>query len=807
MPTPAGGSEFGSADPSGAAPGSTHSELSGAAGNVVQAREVSGGVHFHQDGAPRRPVPRQLPGDVRGFVNRTRDLERLDEITAADCTEPGVTALAVIAGTAGVGKTSLALRWAHREQHRFPDGQLYVNLRGYDPGKPVTPQHALDCFLEALDVPPRAIPRKLPDKAAAYRSLLAGRRILVVLDNAAGVSQVRPLLPGSGGCQVLVTSRSRLSGLAAREGARRITLDVLSEDEAVRLVREVTAGQRPDDEPAALAELARLCAHLPLALRIAAERASARPWMRLTDLIRDLRDESVLWDALTVDDGEEADAVRTVFAWSYRALPPEEARLFRLLGLHPGPDFGAGVAATLAGVTLARARTLLDVLIGAHLIEQHEADRYHFHDLLRTYARDQACHEEAPELRNGLLRRVLNWYGHTADAAQTWINPHEPHVELDAPEEGVVPLVFSGHDEAVAWYEAERAGLPAIILAAVDAGLDRPAWQLAVVLRAIHMRLQPFDEWIAIADAGLVAARRSGDRAAEAEVLESLGMAYAQRGQAVEAADFHRNCLTIRQELLDPRGVAFALNNLAVLGLRTLDSAAALLWARRAAEAFEAIGEWHWARISRVNLAEAYCEAEEFGSAVALVSEVLPELREPASAGHRGNALNVLSTARLGLGDAESARAAAAAAVEVATSRHNRVWEGHWLCTLGRAQQACGDIDEALASYRRSAALQHGLGDRVREARAWHLTGVAYQALGRHREAVDFHLTAAAVFRELDDGRRLAVVLADLAEARSCSGEHDAGAAARREAVGILARYDDVRASRLRERQARILGD
>jgi tetratricopeptide (TPR) repeat protein len=787
--------------------GSTRSELSGAAGNVVQAREVSGGVHFHQDGMPRRPVPRQLPGDVRGFVNRTRDFERLDEITAADCAEPGVTVLAVIAGTAGVGKTSLALRWAHREQHRFPDGQLYVNLRGYDPGKPVTPQRALDCFLEALDVPPAAIPRKLPDKAAAYRSLLAGRRVLVVLDNAAGVSQVRPLLPGSGGCQVLVTSRSRLSGLAAREGARRITLDVLSEEEAVRLLREVTARQRPDDEPTALAELARLCAYLPLALRIAAERAATRPWMRLTDLIRDLRDESVLWDALTVDDGEEADAVRTVFAWSYRALPPEEARLFRLLGLHPGPDFGAGVAATLAGVSLARARTLLDVLIGAHLIEQHEAGRYHFHDLLRTYAKGQALHEEAPECRDGLLRRILAWYVHTADAAQTWINPHEPRVELDAPEEGVVPLVFSGYDEAVAWYEAERAGLPAISSTAVGAGLDRPAWQLAVVLRAIHMRLQPFDEWIAIADAGLVAARRSGDRAAEAEVLESLGMAHAQRGQAVEAGYFHRNCLMIRQELADPLGVAFALNNLAVLGLRTLDAADAVLWAQRAADAFAATGESHWARISRVNLAEAYCEAEEFASAAALVSEVLPELREPGSAGHRGNALNVLSAAQLGLGDTESALASAASAVDLATSHHNRAWEGHWLSTLGRAQQACGDIDEALVSYRRSAALQHGLGDRVREASAWHLTGAAYQALGRYREAVDFHLTAAAVFRELDDRRRLAVVLAHLADARSHCGEHDAGAATRREAVGILARYEDARASRLRARLERILGD
>lgn len=474
----------------------------------------------------------------------------------------------VIAGTAGAGKTSLALRWAHQVSGRFPDGQLYVNLRGYDPGEPVTAREALHRFLIALGVSVQSVPQDLDAAAALYRSLLAERRVLAVLDNAATVGQVRPLLPGSASSLVIVTSRSRLSGLAVRDGARRLTLGTLPEREAVALLRAVTAGYRPADDERQLAELARLCAQLPLALRIAAERAASRPHMRLADLIDDLRDESALWDALSTGDGEEAEAVRTVFAWSYRALPDQAARLFRLLGLHPGPEFGLHSATALAGLTTSRTRQLLDSLVGAHLLEQTAPDRYQFHDLLRAYATDQAHHEEPPAMREAALRRVLEWYLHTADAAQNWINPAEDHLGLASPSDGVRPLTFADYDAAVDWAEREHANLLQAVRTAAAAGHDRLAWQLCAVLWYAQFPSAPGGDWPAVGRIGLEAARRLEDRTAQAEVLTDLGMAYTRINHLTESLESHGSALTIRRELSDRIGEAHSLNLLGLTQLR-----------------------------------------------------------------------------------------------------------------------------------------------------------------------------------------------------------------------------------------------
>lgn len=297
---------------------------------MVQAGSVSGGVHFHAPadtpGAPT-PPPRQLPAVTRTFVNRADELARLDALLPAADGDPLPTTLLVIAGTAGAGKTSLALRWAHRVAGRFPDGQLHINLRGYDVQQPVAAHDALHRFLTALGVPSDAVPADTDAAAALYRSLLADRRMLVVLDNAATVAQVRPLLPGNDRCLTLVTSRDRLSGLAIRDGARRLTLGTLTESEAVALLRVVTAEHRPHDDETELTELAQLCARLPLALRIAAERAASHPYLALAELIADLRDESALWDALSAGDATEAEAVRTVFAWSQGVRVTSRARV------------------------------------------------------------------------------------------------------------------------------------------------------------------------------------------------------------------------------------------------------------------------------------------------------------------------------------------------------------------------------------------------------------------------------------------------------------------------------------------------
>ncbi|MFE1961528.1 hypothetical protein [Streptomyces sp. NPDC059479] len=338
-----------------------------------------------------------------------------------------------------------------------------MNLRGYDPGAPLNPAQALERFLVALGVPAGVVPTDLEARAAMYRTLLADKKILIVLDNAATVGQVRPLLPGAGRCLTLITSRSRLSGLVARNGAQRMTLEVFEESAAVELLHGTTAGYRIDDDQEVL-ELARLCARLPLALRVAAERAAARPRVPLGMLIEDLRDESSLWDALSSEDDEEADAVRTVFAWSYRALSAEAARLFRLLGLHPSPEFSAPAAAAIGASPLNQARRLLDALVGAHLLKQIGPDRYQFHDLLRAYATDQTRRLDTAEDRHVALQRVLTWYLHTADAlAEADRRRGFRRVTLGLPGDDVQPLQFTTFHEAMDWFRTEQSNLLAAV--------------------------------------------------------------------------------------------------------------------------------------------------------------------------------------------------------------------------------------------------------------------------------------------------------------------------------------------------------
>ncbi|NIY66094.1 ATP-binding protein [Streptomyces malaysiensis] len=780
---------------------------------MVQARDISGGIHFHGDSRRDSPKPRQLPGDIRGFVNRGEELGRLDALLADGEGETGglgealAVSVCVLAGTAGVGKTSLALRWAHRTLARFPDGQLYVNLRGYDPGAPITPQEALHRFLSTLGVPAGAIPADPEAGAALYRSLLAGRRMLVILDNAATVGQVRPLLPGAAGSLALVTSRSRLSGLAVRDGAHTLTLGTLDEPEAVALLSAVTAAYRPQDNRDQLVELARLCARLPLALRIAAERAASRPRMGLDDLIRDLRDESALWEALSVGDDEEAEAVRTVFAWSYRALSPDAARLFRLLGLHPGAEFGAAAAGVLdGGVGIGRVRHLLDVLVGAHLLEQTAPDRYEFHDLLRAYAADQVRQEESPESREAALRRVLVWYLHSADAAQTWINSQEAHIPLDPPGDDLTPASFADYEEAMRWYEAERGNLLAATRAAEEAGLDVIAWQLPAVLRSVHMLLNPFEEWLAMSRIGLRAARRLGDRAAEAELLESLGMACTQSHRLSEGAEYHQGALAARRETGDRLGEALSLNDIGLIHLRGRRLEAAKDQFEQAAARFQELGAAQWQAVVTSNLAEVTYELARTEEASGFVERALAMHRELGNQGGEGNALRILSAVQRDRGQADEALRSAEAALDIARTHRNHMWEGYWLLELGRAQRANGELDAALISFQRAASLQRRLGDQAREARAWHGAGETYRRLGRPGEAADFHRRAAAVHRELDDLWHAALALDGLAGALREADEGDGtGAAeeARRcwaEALRALASYDDPRAVTLRER-------
>jgi tetratricopeptide (TPR) repeat protein len=780
-------------------PGGSHSELSGSSRDVVQASSVTGGVHFHGDRHDSAaPTPRQLPGDPRDFVNRTEELERLNAVLPGQGGEPLVVSVYVIAGTAGAGKTSLALRWTHQVRDRFPDGQLYVNLRGYDPAEPITAQEALHRFLTALGVPSGALPPDTDAAAALYRSLLADRRMLIVLDNAASAAQVRPLLPGSDGCLAVVTSRSRLPGLAIRDGARRLTLGTLPEPEAVALLRAVTADYRPGDDAARLAELARLCARLPLALRIAAERAAAHPYLGLDDLIAELRDETALWDALSAGDGDEAEAVRTVFAWSYRALPEPAARLFRLLGLHPGPEFGLAAAAALASMSIPRSRQLLDTLTGAHLLEQTAPDRYEFHDLLRAYATDQARQEETPEQRTAALRRVLDWYLHTADAAQTWLEPAETHIPLDAPEETVTPLPLPNYDTATNWSEREHANLVAATRAAEAAGLGSYAWRLPAVLWNAQAPSAPTQDWILIGRIGLAAARRLGERAAEAILLEDLGMSHARLNDLASSQDCHQDALIIRRQLGDRDGEANSLNLLGLTHFRRRHLGAASDHFEQAIALFRDIGATHFAFLALYNLADTHRQASHLAEAEEIGRSLLTRRRESGDKRGEGAVLRLLSDIHCERGEGDDALRGAQDAVEIALVLRNQFLEAFWLITLGNAQRILGNHDEALASYQRSAALCRRLRDRSREALAWLGAGETYRLLERPEEASHFHRRAAAAFHDLADSWHEALALDALATALHLEDPEQA----RRhwaETLRLVATYDDTRAMRMRQ--------
>lgn len=781
-------------------PDETRPAASGNTGRSRQPRPIPGAD------VPFAIMPSQLPGDIRGFVNRHTELATLTEALAEDAEEAVATVVTVITGTAGVGKTSLALHWAHRVRDRFPDGQLYVNLRGYDPGSPATPEEVLDRFLRDLGVPASVIPVRLDDRASLYRSLLADRRMLVILDNAATIGQVRPLLPGTAGSPVLVTSRSRLSGLVTRHGAARVGVDTLHEDDAVALLRSVTARYRVGDQRHELVELARLCARLPLALRIAAERAASRPMMRLSELIADLRDESGLWDALTAED-DDTDAVRTVFAWSYRALPEPAARLFRLLGLHPGTDFSLPAATAVAGTDIRTVRRDLDVLVGAHLLEQPAPGRYQFHDLLRAYAYDQVRSLESADARGEALRRIIGWYLHTADAAQSHIVPFDRyHLARPVPED-VHLLTFDSYASALRWYQTEAANLVGATRAAAQAELHTLAWQLAAVLRALYIHQNAFDDWLTTSRIGADSATRAGDRVGQAEAWESVGKAYFQARRLDEAETSHRTALQIRREIGDRFGEAKSTNALGLIGLRRRRLEDARSFFDQSREIFQDLGERRWEALMQSNLAETLCELQQPRAAADILRETLAVFRDIGDRFGEGNALFLTSWAYRGLGDLDGARAAIDQALVIAEEDENQVWQAHWLVELGHVQRTAGQPADALISYQRAASIQRQLGDRSREAFAIEGTGQAYEQLGRIAEATDFCRVAADTHRELGDRWSQARNLHHLAYVLAQQDRPAEARTSREQALPLLADFDDPEAQALSRRIAQALSD
>ena len=475
-------------------------------------------------------LPRQLPLPAGHFIGRSAELAELDAmLDQAGQRPPGTLVISAIGGAAGVGKTALALQWARQVADRFPDGQLHVNLRGYDPDQPMPAADALAGFLRALGVPGRDIPPETDERAARYRSLLARRRMLVVADNAGSAEQVRPLLPGNPDCVLVVTSRDPLSGLIARDGARRVDLDLLPLADAVALLRALI-GERVDADPAAAAALADQCSRLPLALRVAAELAVARPADSLADLTGELADQQHRLELLEAG-GDSRTAVRAVFSWSCRHLPADGARAFRLAGLHPGPDLDSYTLAALMDNTPERAAQLLDLLARAHLMH-HAArpGRYGLHDLLRAYAIGLTVDQDTENERRAALTRLFDQYLYTAAVAMDAIIPAEHHRRPRIPPPAIPGLPIADPGTARAWLDAERPALVAVATQAAAHGWPDHATRLAATLFRYLDGGGHYPEAVTIHGSARRAARGINDRVAEATALASLGPLTSSKG-------------------------------------------------------------------------------------------------------------------------------------------------------------------------------------------------------------------------------------------------------------------------------------
>ncbi len=532
-----------------------------------------------------------------------------------------------------------------------------------------------------------------------------------------------------------------------------MSVETLSSIEAVQLLRTVLAGYRSGDDEAELAELARLCAHLPLALRIVAERAAARPRMPLRDLITDLRDESGLWEALTVDDGqsaEEADAVRTVFGWSYRALNPASARLFRLLGLHPGPDFGVGAVAALAQLTPSRARLQLDTLAGAHLLDECGHDRYQFHDLLRAYALDQAQTELSTAELASARRRVLGWYTHTAAAAaRAGAGAYTLPVDLAPLPEGVVSQEFDDARAAIAWYETERENLIAAVHTAHTTEEFEIAWQIPAVLTMVVADREPAGTWLAAQETALDAARRAGDRYGEAITLDNLGIAHRHLFRLPEATECFQAALDAFQELGQPVGATRAANGLGVTHMlgRRVDQARAC-FEQALTLARDADDPTYVGAFTR-NVGWALLENEDFPRAEATLHEAADILQRAGEPLELAEALTLLAAVYRRSDRIAEANATAEQALALATESDGTLFEALALLELGRIALAGDEAPDALSHLHQAATLFRRVGRSDLQAATWDATGDALLRTDRAAEAASFHQAAADARRWL----------------------------------------------------------
>jgi DNA-binding SARP family transcriptional activator len=660
--------------------------------------------------APPPPPPAQLPADISDFTGRAGQVGRLSGLLAGpeDEGNPGAVRVALVVGAGGLGKTALAVHTAHLIASEFPDGQLYASLHGA--AQPTDPSEVLARFLRALGADPDHVPLEEEERAAQYRTRLAGKRVLIVLDDAHDAAQVRPLLPGTASCAVLVTARRRLPELA---GTKVLDLDVLPLEEARTLFVLVAGQERAAAEPAATDDVLAACAGLPLAIRIGGARLAARGSWTVRTLADRLADERRRLDELRAGNL----AVRASFEVSFASLPGPElpggvdpATAFRLLGLWTGSSVSLTAAAALLGEDDDAVADALDVLVDANLLESRPSDRYRFHDLLRVYAADRARTQETEQVQQAAITRVLTWCLHTAEAAARVISPMHRRVPLDPPPEAVRPLGFTALGQALDWCEQERAGLTAGVRLAAASGLHEIAWKLPAAAMSFYFRRSHWGDWVTTHKIGLESARALGDRQAEAWMLNNLGMVYG-RQRMPEAVECFEQALAIYRDLGDVQGESRAATNAANAHFDLSQFSEALEAAQRSLPIQRRAEKRYGEAIALGIIGAASRELGRFSEAIDNLQAALAISRELDDRMTEADALSDLGTAYLGLNRADRAIGWLNESLAIWQNIGDRYGQAATLQRLARAQQLTGDNDQARASLQQALLLFDELGD------------------------------------------------------------------------------------------------
>lgn len=654
--------------------------------------------------------PAQLPADLPTFTGREAELKQVRALLPEHGSHPTAVVISAIVGMAGVGKTAFAVHWAHEVADRFPDGQLFINLHGFDPAGSAMPAgEAVRVFLDALGVPAQQIPAQLDAQAALYRSMLAHRRMLILLDNARDTDQVRPLLPGSPGCLVVVTSRNQLTGLIVGHGAQPLTLQQLKPTEVHEFLIRRLGIDRLAAQSSAVDDIMARCGRLPLALAIVATRAVTRPDFPLSAIADELSGSHGSLDVF--ESGELGTGVRAVFSWSYEALSAPAARLFRLLGLYPGPDdFSAAAAAALAGLPVRETRGLLAELTRAHLITEPRPSRYVLHDLLRIYVAERVLTEEPSDERHRALERLLSWYLHTADATCPFITPGRERVPLQPLPPNCHPLAFTGYDQALEWCETERANLVSAVHRAAESGHPGIAWRLPAALWGFFYIRSHLHDWLDTTQKGVTAAGSIHDREGLARLMQERANVLGLLGRYDEAVADFRQVLVLYRELGDELGRLQAVGNLGYVYLQSGRLDRAVEYLRRALALDRHLGRTWGMGLALAGLGDAYQRLGRFEQATVCLEEALSLLRASGNRWVEGMTLHTLGTVAHRLRRLDDAMEHYRQALAVHRDMGNRWGEGHTLVHIGDTYLDAGGREAARTSWRKALTIFEGFG-------------------------------------------------------------------------------------------------